>query len=177
MSNINFKIDGNIISPKGGSAILGKEPTDDFLDIKTESEETWNPYNIVYIEDDTDESYPADQISYVSSGLVESDNVQGAISELESSIFENVYTVSSEVFTLAEGDTSVTLTNKFAKGGLMVYYNGLLINETINYTYSAKTINFLDFVAEEGDIVTVIGFMTPEGLQYTDLTSLIGEAY
>lgn len=178
MSNVNFKIDGNIISPKGGSAILVKEATDDFLNIKTESEETWNPYNIVYIEDDMDESYPASQVGYTPS-VTESDNVQDALSELETAIYEKVYTITSEVINLSDGDTSFTVTNKFTQGGLMVYYNGLLINNGVNYTYSSstKTVSFMDFQAEAGDTATVVGLIAPTGVVTNDQTHLIGEAY
>lgn len=40
---------------------------------------------------------------------------------------------------------------------MMVFYNGLLINEGIHFSLSGKIISFLDFAAEEGDILTVIG--------------------
>ena len=46
---------------------------------------------------------------------------------------------------------------------MMVFYNGLLINEGIHFSLSGKIISFLDFAAEEGDILTIIGLASAGG--------------
>ena len=46
---------------------------------------------------------------------------------------------------------------------MMVFYNGLLINETIHYNFISNAISFIDFTAEEGDILTVIGLAAGGG--------------
>lgn len=60
----------------------------------------------------------------------------------------------------------------------MVFYNGLLINETIHYNFTSNVISFIDFTAEEGDILTVIG-LAAGGNSGTSINAaaLIGGSY
>lgn len=177
MSNINFKIDGNIISPKGGSVIFGSEASDDLLSIKTENDQTWEPYTLVYVEEDEDETIPASQITYTGGTNVTSKNVQGALQEVEQLIYDSVPSFSLETKTASAGDSSFVLSKTFSASAMMVFYNGLLLNNGVHYTFSNNTITLLDFVAEKKDILTVIGLASNGGNANTDATALIGEAY
>ena len=55
---------GNIISPNGASVIFGSESTEDNKNIETVNSETYMPYDIVIVEEDVDETLPAEQISF-----------------------------------------------------------------------------------------------------------------
>lgn len=171
---------GNIVSPNGASIIFGAESTEDHLNIETTNSETYNPYSIVIVEEDTDDTIPADQVTYFAgiNSAITSTTAQGAISQLEQIIYNSVPIFSQEIWELTPNQTSQVLTKTFSKDAMMVYYNGLLINETYHYTFESNTISFIDFAAEEGDILTVIGLAASGGGGANiDLTALIGGSY
>lgn len=150
---------GNITTPEGASIIFGSESTNDNQDILLTNEDTYNRYNIVVVEEDTDETLPAQQITFlpdVGSSLT-SNNVQTAINELEQIVASSVPVFTEEAWILEEGQSFQVLTKTFSASAMMVYYNGLLINKNIHYSFSNNTITFLDFTAQEEDILTVIG--------------------
>lgn len=171
---------GNIVSPNGASVIYGAESTEDHLNIETTNSETYNPYSIVIVEEDTDETIPADQVTYFAgtNSAITSTTTQGAISELEQIIYNSVPVFSQEIWELTANQTSQALTKTFSKDAMMVYYNGLLINETYHYTFESNTISFIDFAAEAGDILTIIGLAASGGQGSSiDIASLIGGSY
>lgn len=172
---------GNIVSPNGASVIYGAESTEDHLNIETTNSETYNPYSIVIVEEDTDETIPADQVTYFAgtNSAITSTTTQGAISELEQIIYNSVPVFSQEIWELTANQTSQTLTKTFSKDAMMVYYNGLLINETYHYTFESNTISFIDFAAEAGDLLTVIGLAASGSGGGTSINAaaLIGGSY
>lgn len=171
---------GNIVSPNGASVIYGAESTEDHLNIETTNSETYNPYSIVIVEEDTDENIPADQITYFAgvNSAITSTTAQGAISELEQIIYNSVPVFSQEVWELTANQTSQALTKTFSKNAMMVYYNGLLINETYHYTFESNTISFIGFSAEAGDLLTIIGLAASgSGGANIDAAALIGGSY
>lgn len=54
---------GNLVTPNGASMIFGTEASDNALNLKTEHDETWNPYTIV-IDEEIDENIPANIVDY-----------------------------------------------------------------------------------------------------------------
>lgn len=150
---------GNIVSPNGASVIFGAESSDDAKSLKTTNSETYLPYDIVIVEEDTNETIPAMQVTYepTSGSAITSTDAQSAITELEQIIYSNVPVFTQEVHELSTNQTSQVLTNTFSENAMMVYYNGLLINKTYHYTFASNTISFIDFAAEAGDLLTVIG--------------------
>lgn len=174
--------DGNIISPKGASIIFGAESTQDHLDIAVRNQSTYaDPYSIVIVEEDTDETLPAEQISFQTepTSAITSTNVQGAIRELEQITYANVPSLVQEVkqFTIA-GQTSITLSKVYKPESTMVYYNGLLINNTIHYNLNGTSLSLIGFASETGDIVTVVGLASSgAGSNPADQAEIIGGAY
>lgn len=171
---------GNIVSPNGASVIYGAESTEDHLNIETTNSETYKPYSIVIVEEDTDETIPAMQVTYdpPAGSAITSTDAQGAISELEGIIYSSVPVFSQEIWELSTNQASQALTKTFSKDAMMVFYNGLLINETIHYNFTSNVISFIDFTAEEGDILTVIG-LAAGGNSGTSINAaaLIGGSY
>ena len=51
---------GNIVSPNGASVIFGAESSEDGTSLKTTNSDTYLPYDIVIVEEDTDETLPAE---------------------------------------------------------------------------------------------------------------------
>lgn len=171
---------GNIVSPNGASVIFGAESTQDNRGIETVNSDTYLPYDIVIVEEDTDETLPAHQITFEPEpdSALTSNNVQSAISELEQIVYATTPVFTQEVWELAEGATSQSLTGTFSPAAMMVYYNGLLINDTIHFSLIGKTIQFLGFSAEAGDILTVIGLSSSGGGNVNiNAASLIGGGY
>lgn len=177
MANIKIEQIGNVVSPSGSSIILGKTSNATYTDIEVEHDETYNPYSIVCVEDEEDGGIVASQVDYTPTGNLTSTNVQSAITEVEELIYNSVPTFSLETVTLTEGATSANLTKTFSATAMMVFYNGLLINNGIHYTFSGKTITLSDFTAEANDILTVIGLASNGGSNNINATELIGEAY
>ena len=150
---------GNIVSPNGASVIFGAESTQNHRDIETLNSDTYLPYDIVIVEEDTDETLPADQITFMPNGSLSSTTVQGAISELDSSIYSIIPYLTSQTITATQGQIKFNVNANFNEDQMLVYYNGLLINKNIHYSYVNKTISLLDFSAEQADILTIIGFV------------------
>lgn len=74
-------------------------------------------------------------------------------------------TFSQETIVVEAADQyEFNLENQFLINNMMVFYNGLLINHGIHYTFSSsnKIITLIDFSAEKGDIITIIGLAFPE---------------
>ena len=170
---------GNIVSPNGASVIFGAESTQDHRDIEILNSDTYLPYDIVIVEEDTDETIPANQVTFnpSSNSILTSDNVQSAINELTLAVYATARGFTQEVCVLTEGAISRTLSGTFSPESMMVFYNGLLINNTIHFLLVGKTIQFLDFAAEEGDILTVIGFSSSGESVDVNAASLIGGSY
>ena len=84
------------------------------------------------------------------------------LNELQQMIYNNTPTLIQESWELSANQSSLTLNNNYSTDSIMVYYNGLLINNTIHYTYSenSKQLSFLGFSAEAGDILTVMQIST-----------------
>lgn len=80
-------------------------------------------------------------------------NMQNSITELET----NIPSFTQEVWQLTNNQSSQVLTNDYSNSSFLVYYNGLLINENLHYSFESNTIYFLDFTAESGDILTIVG--------------------
>ena len=57
---------GNLVTPNGASMIFGTEASNDGLTLKTEHDETWNPYTLV-IDEEIDENIPATMVDYTPS--------------------------------------------------------------------------------------------------------------
>lgn len=99
---------GNIVSPNGASVIYGAESTEDHLNIETTNSETYKPYSIVIVEEDTDETIPAMQVTYdpPAGSAITSTDAQGAISELEGIIYSSVPVFSQEIWELSTNQAS-----------------------------------------------------------------------
>lgn len=68
------------------------------------------------------------------------------------------HVVNKFTFTATEGQTTFTIPFAFEdSSALTVYYNGVMMKETDNYTISGKDITLVDFTAEAGDYLTVMG--------------------
>lgn len=162
-----IKIDniGNVVTPAGASAIFGVEATEDKKDILTPHTDTYSPYSIVYIEDDEEDTWPADQISYSPPGdsNFEATNVQEALDQFEDLVNNNVPQLIKEIKTATEGQKIFALSQNFQEKGMLVFYNGLLLNIYENYTYAGKTLSLIGFTAEEGDTLTVVGLASSGG--------------
>lgn len=172
---------GNIVSPNGAAIIFGAETNEEnATDLTVANEETYNPYNIIIVEEDTDESIPAEQITFSPDpgSALTGETVQTAINELEQVVYNSVPVFTQEAIELAPGMSYCSPTKTFSTTAMMVYYNGLLINEGIHYTITGNTINFLDFTFEEGDIITIIGLASSGGsASSATIASAIGGSY
>ena len=124
---------------------------------------------IIYNEDGT-------YLSEVSINYDDILNMQNSIVELETAIYNNAPSFTQEVWQLANNQSSQTLTNDYPNGSILVYYNGLLINENLHYSFESNTISFLDFTAELGDILTIVG-VSNSLVSNINPAILIGGAY
>ena len=68
------------------------------------------------------------------------------------------------------GQTSFTIPFEYdsLSSNLTVYFNGILMKETDNYTVntSNNTVNLVDFSAESGDIVTIMGLLGAQSIDF-----------
>lgn len=166
MAPIYMTNTGNIVSPNGAAIIFGAETNEEnAIDITVANDETYNPYNIVIVEEDTDESIPAEQITFSPNpgSSLTGETVQTAINELEQAIYNNVPIFTQEVIDLNAGASSCSLSKSFSSNATMVFYNGILINSGKHYSMTNSTISFSGFSAEAGDILTVIGLAASGG--------------
>lgn len=71
---------------------------------------------------------------------------------------ETDHVVNRFTFTATAGQSTFTIPFDFDdSSALTVYYNGVMMKETDNYTISDKTITLVDFTAKAGDYLTVMG--------------------
>ena len=102
------------------------------------------------------------------------------LNELQQMIYNNTPTLIQERWKLGTDQSDVALRNNYSTDLMMVYYNGLLINNNIHYTYSesSKQLSFLGFSAEAGDILTVMQISAAgQGGIAINPAVLIGGAY
>lgn len=156
MANFECNPSGNVITPRGSSIIFGATADETKTDIATQNEQTYKPYSIVCTEEEEDNLNAVD-ISFTSSGGLNSTNVQDAINEVELLVYNNTPSFSIETITAAAEVNNFTLTKTFDTSSSLVFYNGLLINNGVHYSFVNKTITLLNFLAEAGDIITVVG--------------------
>lgn len=175
-ANINV---GNVVSPSGASIIFGATSNDDNTSISTTNDDSYNPYNIIIIEEDENESIPGELVEFSpdANSSLTSSNMNAAVNELEQIIYNSVPVFTEEVQTATADQTSFSLTKTFNASNMMVFYNGLLINNGTHFTFSSNTITLSDFKAEAGDILTVIGLAASSGGSSIDVNSLIQEAW
>lgn len=186
---------GNIISPNGASLLYGSQITEDGNNILiAENDRVLLPYNILIVDEDDDDTIPADNITYesASGSEITGTNLASVIPELESlkvsksgdtmtgalilsgadpteeneavskKYVDNATpSFSQERFVASGGETSFTLNVSLPGDSMMVFYNGLLMNLGIHYTYANNIITLDGFSAEANDIITVVGLAAP----------------
>lgn len=162
---INVNDIGNVITPAGASMIFGVEATEDKQDISELRSDSYSPYTIVYVEDDEEDTLPANQVSYSPPGdsHFEATNVQEALDQFEDLVNNNVPQLIKETKTATDGQVSFVLSKDFQEKGMLVFLNGILLNVKENYTYSNKTVSLVDFTAEADDVLTVVGLASSGG--------------
>ena len=70
-------------------------------------------------------------------------------------------------FTATANQSTFTIPFDFEdSSALTVYYNGIMMKETDNYTVSGKNITLVDFTAEAGDYLTVMGIEGAAAIDY-----------
>lgn len=180
-SYVRVNINGNVVSPSGASMIFGATGNEGNTDIGTTNEDSYSPYSIVFLEEDADETIPGEQITFspgANSNLTSS-NVNAAVNELEQVVYNSVPAFTQEVKTATAGQSVFALTKTFVASNMMVFYNGLLINDGIHYSFSSNKITLSGFTAETGDILTVIGLAASNGSSgpSTNINTLIQEAW
>lgn len=71
---------------------------------------------------------------------------------------ETEHVVNKYTFTATAGQSTFTIPFDFEdSSALTLYYNGVMMKETDNYTISGKVITLVDFTAEADDYLTVMG--------------------
>ena len=71
---------------------------------------------------------------------------------------ETEHVINKFTFTATAGQSTFTIPFDFDdSSALTVYYNGVMMKETDNYTVSGKVITLAGFTAEAGDYLTVMG--------------------
>lgn len=71
---------------------------------------------------------------------------------------ETEQVINKFTFTATAGQSTFTIPFNFEdSSALTIYYNGIMMKETDNYTISGKDITLVDFTAEAGDYLTVMG--------------------
>ena len=77
---------------------------------------------------------------------------------VDDQIAANDHIVNRFTFTATAGQSTFTIPFNFEdSSALTVYYNGIMMKETDNYTVSGKVITLTGFTAEAGDYLTVMG--------------------
>lgn len=77
---------------------------------------------------------------------------------VDDQIAANDHTINKFTFTATAGQSTFTIPFNFDdSSALTVYYNGIMMKETDNYTVSGKDITLAGFTAEAGDYLTVMG--------------------
>lgn len=155
MSVENLRL-GNIVTPNGASLIFGSEFNEAAPTKVDANTETYNPYTIVVVEEE-DELIPADSVLYTDETAGTTKTVQDAITDVYQVAANATPTLITEMKKFTGGESSYKLTKTFFQSSMLVFYNGLLLNETIHYTFGMNKITLLDFTAEADDILTVVG--------------------
>lgn len=71
---------------------------------------------------------------------------------------ETEHVINKFTFTATAGQSTFTIPFDFDdSSALTIYYNGIMMKETDNYTVSGKVITLAGFTAEAGDYLTVMG--------------------
>ena len=77
---------------------------------------------------------------------------------VDDQIAANNHIVNKFTFTATAGQSTFTIPFNFEdSSALTVYYNGVMMKETDNYTVSGKIITLVDFTAKADDYLTVMG--------------------
>ena len=204
---ISVNNQGNIVSPNGATFLYGSKITEsnDSVSI-VEQDQILLPYEILVVDEDDDETIPAESITYepIPGSEISGNTVSSAINELENlkvsksgdtmtgalilsgreptdeneavskKYVDNATpSFSQERFIAAGGETSFALNSEIPGDSMMVFYNGLLINLGIHYSYVNNVITLDGFSAETNDIITVIGLAAPT----TAILNAIGGSY
>lgn len=81
--------------------------------------------------------------------------------------------VNKYTFTASAGQSTFEIPFSFDNSSMLtLYYNGIMMKENDNYTISGNTITLVDWTAEEGDYIVVMGV---EGTTPPDFTTEAGE--
>lgn len=86
---------------------------------------------------------------------------------------ETEHTINKYTFTATDGQSTFTIPFDFDdSSALTVFYNGVMMKETDNYTISGSALTLVDFTAEAGDYITVTGI---EGMVAIDVDAEIAK--
>lgn len=86
---------------------------------------------------------------------------------VDDQIAANDHTINRFTFTATANQSTFTIPFDFGdSSALTVYYNGIMMKETDNYTVSGKDITLVDFTAEAGDYLTVMGIEGAVAIDY-----------
>lgn len=86
---------------------------------------------------------------------------------VDDQIAANDHIVNRFTFTATANQSTFTIPFDFKdSSALTVYYNGIMMKETDNYTVSGKDITLVGFTAEAGDYLTVMGIEGAAAIDY-----------
>lgn len=86
---------------------------------------------------------------------------------VDDQIAANDHTINRFTFTATANQSTFTIPFDFGdSSALTVYYNGIMMKETDNYTVSGKVITLAGFTAEAGDYLTVMGIEGAVAIDY-----------
>ena len=86
---------------------------------------------------------------------------------VDDQIAANDHIVNKFTFTATAGQSTFIIPFNFEdSSALTVYYNGIMMKETDNYTVSGKDITLVGFTAEAGDYLTVMGIEGAAAIDY-----------
>lgn len=86
---------------------------------------------------------------------------------VDDQITANDHIVNRFTFTATAGQSTFTIPFDFEdSSALTIYYNGVMMKETDNYTVSDKVITLVDFTAEANDYLTVMGIEGAAAIDY-----------
>lgn len=86
---------------------------------------------------------------------------------VDDQITANDHIVNRFTFTATAGQSTFTIPFDFEdSSALTIYYNGVMMKETDNYTVSGKVITLVDFTAEANDYLAVMGIEGAAAIDY-----------
>lgn len=86
---------------------------------------------------------------------------------VDDQIAANDHIINRFTFTATAGQSTFTIPFDFEdSSALTIYYNGVMMKETDNYTVSGKVITLVDFTAEANDYLTVMGIEGAAAIDY-----------